>query len=84
MNEPKQCDYTGVVDIARNGVDEVIRLQRQSNDLALLVRRLVRRLSAARLGLGSEAGDQQLSREAVNYLRRKGLHGDPLRMTQNA
>lgn len=83
MNEAKHGDYAGVVDIARNGVDEIIRLNRQSNDLALLVKRLVRRLTAARLGAGSQAGDDQLSREALNYLRRKGLLGDPLRLTHN-
>ena len=83
-NEAKHGDYAGVVDIARNGVDEVTRLTRQSNDLALLVCRLVRRLSAARLGTGSKAGDDQLSREALDYLRRKGLNGDPRRTSHNA
>ena len=74
-NEANHGDYSGVVDIAKNGVDEVIRLTQQSNDLALLVCRLVRRLSAARLGIGSQAGDDELSRAAMNYLRRKGLAG---------
>lgn len=40
-------DYTGVVDIARNGVDETIRISRQVGDLAMLVARLARSLKCA-------------------------------------
>ncbi len=80
----KHGDYAGVVDVARNGVDEVIRLQRQCNDMALLVRRLLRRVTAARSGEGSEAGDKQMIREAIDYLERKGLCGSVTRDTHNA
>lgn len=73
INKSEHGAYAGVVDVARNGVDEVIRLTRQSHDLALLVRRLLRRLIAARNGSGTRAGDDQLSREAMDYLRRKGF-----------
>jgi len=67
-------DYSGVVDIARNGVDEVIKLTRQANDLALLCARLVRRLRAARDGKGSAAGDADMERRVIEYLKRKGLY----------
>ncbi len=64
----KHGECSGVVDVARNGVDEVIRLYRQCNDLALLVRRLLRRVAVARSGAGSETGDKQIAREAIDYL----------------
>lgn len=64
----------GVVDIARNGVDEVIKLTREVNDLALLCARLVKRLRAAREGKGSAIGDAQMEMTVIKYLTRHGLH----------
>jgi hypothetical protein len=83
-DEAKHGEYAGVIDVARNGIDEVIRLRRQCDDLALLVRRLLRRLIFARKGEGSEAGDRQLTREVLDYLDRKGLAGKAMRLTPNA
>ena len=40
--------YSGVVDIARNGIDEVIRLQTQAKQDEALIRRLVASLEGYR------------------------------------
>ena len=41
-------EYSGVVDIARNGIDEVIRLQTQAKQDDALIRQLVEALERAR------------------------------------
>jgi hypothetical protein len=53
-------------------------LRSQTLDLALLVRRLIRRMRAARTGEGIAAGDEALEQQCIGYLRRKGLTS-PLR-----
>ena len=53
-------------------------LRSQTLDLALLVRRLIRRMRAARTGEGIAAGDEALEQKCIGYLRRKGLTS-PLR-----
>ena len=40
-------NYSGVVDIARNGIDEVIRLQTQAKQDTELIRQLVEALKVA-------------------------------------
>lgn len=65
-------DYTGVIDIARNGVDEAIRLSRQVDDLAMLVARLARSLKCASHG-------NKLADEAMDFLRRNNLQGAIMR-----
>jgi hypothetical protein len=53
-------------------------LRSQTLDLALLVKRLIRRMRAARTGEGIAAGDEALEQQCIGYLRRKGLTS-PLR-----
>ncbi len=59
-------DYTGVVDIARNGVDETIRISRQVGDLAMIVARLARSLKCACPG-------NKLAADALDYLKRNNF-----------
>lgn len=66
-------DHSGVIDIARNGIDEAIKLKRQVDDIALLAIRLVRRMRAAREGKGSAAGDAEMAKQVICYLKRHGL-----------
>ena len=53
-------------------------LRSQTLDLALLIKRLIRRMRAARTGEGIAAGDEALEQQCIGYLRRKGLTS-PLR-----
>ena len=46
--------YSGVVDIARNGIDEVIRLQTQAKQDDALIRQLVEALEVATTPLAAD------------------------------
>ena len=52
---------------------EVERLLCQTNDLALIVRRLIRRVYAARAGEGLAVDADSLAQAAIKYLYRNGL-----------
>lgn len=49
--------YSGVVDIARNGIDEVIRLQAQAKQDTELIRQLVEALENSDAALWEEDDD---------------------------
>ena len=53
------------------------KLEREADDLVALVQRLARELRKA-------APDHALPEKALDYLRRKGLRGSPLRTTRAA
>lgn len=65
--------YSGVVDIARNGIDEVIRLQTQAKQDEALIRQLADALGAATTPL---AKDRQEVLRAITAAR-AWLDGKP-------
>ena len=63
--------YSGVVDIARNGIDEVIRLKAQAKQDEALIRQLVERLERA-----DKISGHPNNREAIKAGRAR-LEGKP-------
>lgn len=64
-NFPSGEDYT-------NAHNTILSLSRQKDDMAMLIRRLARALNNARPG-------SALPEQAMDYLKRHGLDGSPLR-----
>ena len=63
--------YSGVVDIARNGIDEVIRLKAQAKQDEALIRQLVEALD------GVHAGEHQGGVDEAITAGRARLEGKP-------
>ena len=75
MTEPtddlQHGQYSGVVDIARNGIDEVIRLKAQAKQDEALIRQLVEALD------GVHAGEHQGGVDEAITAGRARLEGKP-------
>ena len=65
--------YSGVVDIARNGIDEVIRLQTQAKQDEALIRQLVEALRVATTTLAKDRREVLRAERAA----RARLEGKP-------
>ena len=57
--------YSGVVDIARNGIDEVIRLQTQAKQDTELIRQLVEALEAMQSEAAARSCGLRICDEAI-------------------
>ena len=68
--------YSGVVDIARNGIDEVIRLQTQAKQDTELIRQLVEALEAMQSEAAARSCGLRICDEAI-ALGRARLEGKP-------
>ena len=69
--------YSGVVDIARNGIDEVIRLKAQAKADDALIRQLVEALENSHATLWEEDDDPSRPAHAAIAAGRARLEGKP-------
>ena len=69
--------YSGVVDIARNGIDEVIRLQAQAKQDDALIRQMLEALENSHATLWEEEDDPSRPANAAITAARARLEGKP-------
>ena len=75
--------YSGVVDIARNGIDEVIRLQAQAKQDDALIRQLVEALENSHATLWEEDDDpERPAHAAIAAARARLLEADLAKLTE--